>query len=308
MSLSSTSIVSKSLLIVAFINFLLAAIKIYAGFSGNSLSLLGDGIDSGTDVIAGILSFLAARLVRKPADHSFPYGYGRAETLATWLVGSFIFMIGFQLVIQSVFQIVSGQNKDLPAKWLIYIILPSIGIKTLISLVLFPVAKSMKSSLLRATAVNMRADVLLGFSVLAGIVSSLYSGESWYDLFFGFCIGIWIIRSAYEIFKESYIELMDGLKDEKLYRKVNTAVNRVDQGLNPHRMRIRQIARKYIVSLDIEVDGKLNVNEGHKIAQEVENAIAHDIADVYDVLVHVEPRGNRENETFGIQSRDVGNH
>jgi len=59
----------------------------------------------------------------------------------------------------------------------------------------------------------------------------------------------------------------------------------------------------YTVGLDVEIDGKLTIDEGHKIAKKVELNIKTRIENVYDVLVHIEPKGNEEKEKFGL-SRD----
>ncbi len=56
-----------------------------------------------------------------------------------------------------------------------------------------------------------------------------------------------------------------------------------------------------VVDLDIEVDGNLTIVEGHRIAQQVEQAIKEAVDNVYDVLVHVEPKGNVERkERYGV--------
>jgi len=73
--------------------------------------------------------------------------------------------------------------------------------------------------------------------------------------------------------------------------------------INPHRVRVRKHSNLYTVALDIEMDGKMTIEEGHLMAKKVEINIKEKVENVYDVLIHVEPKGNVEKEKFGL-SRD----
>jgi divalent metal cation (Fe/Co/Zn/Cd) transporter len=54
------------------------------------------------------------------------------------------------------------------------------------------------------------------------------------------------------------------------------------------------------IDLDIEVAPALTVMEAHGIAHRVEAAIKERMEGVYDIMVHVEPAGNREEEGYGL--------
>jgi divalent metal cation (Fe/Co/Zn/Cd) transporter len=59
-----------------------------------------------------------------------------------------------------------------------------------------------------------------------------------------------------------------------------------------------------MISLDVEVDGELSLNEAHKIADEVEKSIRQSIEFVYDIVVHVEPEGKyHSKEGFGVDKK-----
>jgi len=62
----------------------------------------------------------------------------------------------------------------------------------------------------------------------------------------------------------------------------------------------------YIIDLDIEVDGGKTVTEAHNIAVQVEQTIKQRVENVYDIMVHVEPKGNVErNERFGVTDPEM---
>jgi divalent metal cation (Fe/Co/Zn/Cd) transporter len=100
--------------------------------------------------------------------------------------------------------------------------------------------------------------------------------------------------------------MMDGVEDEEIYRQIFDSVEGVEGAYNPHRIRVRKLSQYYLIALDIEVDGKQPLDEAHKIAVQVEESIKKNIPNVYDILVHVEPRGNLEpDEAFGVSQQNI---
>ena len=99
---------------------------------------------------------------------------------------------------------------------------------------------------------------------------------------------------------------MDGIEDTHLYSLLFDAVKSVEGAYNPHRVRARKIGSHYMVNLDVEVDPNLSVREAHDIARAVEASIKSNIKNIYDVMVHIEPRGNQEaDEKFGLKESDI---
>jgi len=95
---------------------------------------------------------------------------------------------------------------------------------------------------------------------------------------------------------------MEGLTDTGIYSELFEAVAAVEKADNPHRARIRKIGSYFLIDLDIEVSGDMSVFDGHEVAKEVERTIKNRIDNVYDILIHVEPKGNVEEEKYGISS------
>jgi cation diffusion facilitator family transporter len=159
------------------------------------------------------------------------------------------------------------------------------------------------SLMLRANAKNMLADVILSAGVLAGLGLSLWLDLEAADAVLAILVGLWVIKSAVGILMEVNLELMDGAQDAEAYRAVFEAVRSVEEAGNPHRTRMRRIAGLWDIDLDIEIQPNKTVLEAHWIAHRVENAIKERLEGVYDIMVHVEPAGNLENEGFGLRER-----
>jgi len=301
-----TKLIKRASYISIVGNALLAGLKITLGLMAGSLSVVGDGIDSSTDVVISFISLLAARIMSMPSDQEHPYGHTRAETMATTLLAFVIFFAGAQLLLSTIQSLASGAVRSLPQSFAIYVTLASIAGKLLLAYSQFLLGKKTGSALLIANGKNMRNDVLISTTVLCGLFFTFILKMPILDSIMALLVSIWIIKTAIGIFLETNTELMDGIKDHSLYLDIFEAVKTVKGAGNPHRTRIRKLANLYNVDLDIEVDGTLSVTAAHNIAIEVERAIKNKIENIYDVMVHVEPEGNWEHgEQFGLTEASI---
>ena len=250
-------------------NAILSASKIIVGLFAGSLAVLGDGIDSATDVIISIVMIFTARIMNRPPSKKYVFGYEKAEGIATKILSLVIFYAGMQMLLSSVANIFSDATKEVPSAIAIYVTVFSIIGKLLLALYQYKQGKRIDSSLLTA---------------ITGLIISLF-----------------IIKSSVSIFIDSNVELMDGVKDVNVYNKIFEAVEEVPGASNPHRVRSRMIGNLYMITLDIEVNPQITITQAHEIAESVEKSIKSSIDNVYDILVHVEPAGEcQTNEKFGI--------
>lgn len=75
-------------------NAILSASKIIVGLFAGSLAVLGDGIDSATDVIISIVMIFTARIMNRPPSKKYVFGYEKAEGIATKILSLVIFYAG----------------------------------------------------------------------------------------------------------------------------------------------------------------------------------------------------------------------
>ncbi|MDD5507102.1 MAG: cation diffusion facilitator family transporter [Bacteroidales bacterium] len=289
-------------------NSVLSILKIVLGLISGSLAVVGDGIDSAGDIITSWITLFTARIISRPPDARYAYGYAKADSLATIVLAFIIFFAGAQLAISTVTQLVKGNYTEIPSLLAIYVTVVSIAGKLVLSYIHFHVGKRIDSSMLIANGKNMQNDVIISVGVLVGLFFTQILQLPVIDKVVALLISVWIMRVGLKIFLHTNTELMDGVKDTALYDQIVRAVNQIPHAGNPHRMRIHQIGASYMISCDIEVEGNITVNESHDIAKRVEESIKAEIGNVYDVMVHVEPAGNIEREVYGVSDQDVKNN
>ncbi|TYB97435.1 MAG: cation transporter [Kosmotoga sp.] len=306
MDLERNRIAKKASIIGIVVNSILAFFKITFGFLSGSVSILGDGVDSASDIITSAITLVSTQISAKPPDKEHPYGHERAETIATKVVSMIIFFAGGQLALTSIQRLFQGIPEIKHIGIIIVISTVSIATKFFLFRYKYRVGKNISSSVFIADAYNMRNDILISLSVLTGMLVIYFTDLVIIDTLLGMFVSAIVIKNAVELFQESSQELMDGIDQKNdVYRQLFESLKNLDEVRNPHKVRIRKMGYKYLVELDIEVNGSLQVREAHKIAKNVEETIKEKNKNIYDVHVHVEPSGNVEDEKYGVSNDEI---
>ena len=299
--MSRENILIKTSWISTIGNAILSASKIIIGLLTGSLAVLGDGIDSATDVIISVVMIFTARVISRPPSKKYVFGYDKAEGIATKILSLVIFYAGMEMLLSSIKSIFSDEMKEIPSAIAIYVTIFSIVGKLLLASYQYKQGKKIDSAMLTANAVNMRNDVVISAGVLLGLLFTFIFKLPILDSIAGLIISLFIIKSSIGIFIDSNVELMDGVKDVNVYNKIFEAVDKVPGASHPHRVRSRMVGNRYIITLDIEVNPQITITQAHEIAGAVEKSIKSSIDNIYDILVHVEPAGEcQTGEQFGV--------
>jgi cation diffusion facilitator family transporter len=223
------------------------------------------------------------------------------------LLSCILFCAGAHLILNSGRDIILGEQREVPTMLALAATIVSIAGKLALAWSQYVFGKKADSPMLKANAKNMSADVLLSAGVLAGLGLSMFFKIGVIDSWAALLVGVWVIKSAVGILIETNTELMDGGPGRLYYQMVFDAVHSVEEAGNPHRVRIRRIAGLLDIDIDIEVPGNKTIIEAHWIAYQVENAIKKKIENIYDIVGHVEPAGNLEEESFGLSMDSIKN-
>lgn len=282
-------------------NGLLSAAKIVAGIISGSFAVVSDGIDSASDVAMSVVMIVTAKIMGRKPNRKYVYGYAKAELIATKILSMLIFFAGAEMFVSALKNLFSGQERVMPGMLAIYVTVISILCKLLLSFYQTAVGRKTGSSMLIANGINMRNDVIISLSVLAGLFFSFILKLPVLDSVTALLVSCFIVWSAIRIFMDSNTELMDGAKDVSVYQKIFDAIDKVEGIRNTHRVRSRSIGNKYMITLDVEADGNLTLDQAHELTMEAERRIRESIPEVYDIVVHIEPFGTHPEDVYGVK-------
>ncbi|MBT3457470.1 MAG: cation transporter [Thiotrichales bacterium] len=280
----------KVTLVGAFIDFILAVIKIVLGFIGQSGALIADGIHSFSDLITDWVTWYAAKLSGDAPDDDHPYGHERFETVATLGLSIFLAIVGTIIIIDG-FGRFSNPNELKHESWLIAAATLSILSKEGLYWYTVKVAKNVNSDLLRANAWHHRTDAFSSIVVVIGIIGAA-NGYFFFDSVAAILVGVLIIYIGWQLGFEATKELVDTSIDQEDIKALHLALSEIKGVKSVHTLRTRKVGHKKSADVHVQVNPFLSVSEGHIISVSVERVAKECIEELDDVTVHIDPEND----------------
>ncbi len=195
-------------------NILLATAKLVIGVFSASMSIVADALNNFTDGISSVVTLVGFKLSQKPADADHPFGHARFEYVSGFIVSLLVLMVGFELAKSSIEKIFSAEAVIFSYLTVVVLLVSILG-KLLLSIYNFKISKQINSSVLKATAIDCRNDVIMTAVVLiALIVEHLTSIKI--DGFVGLAVAVFIFVSGIKLIKESSSPILGNKNDGKL--------------------------------------------------------------------------------------------
>lgn len=242
---------ARRLTLALIITLAFVVIEVLAGLWSNSLALLTDAAHNFTDVIALTLSWVAVRLVLRPAHARRTFGYHRAGILVALINSGTLVLIALGIFYEAVQRLIAPP----PVAEDVLIVVGLIAVGVNLGTAWLVHAGSEHDLNLRSAFVHLMGDVLSTIgAVLAGIGIAL-TGWHVLDPLVSVLIGALILWNAWLIIRESLSILL-----ESTPRDVNLSA---------------------MVDDLLAIDGVRGVHDLHvwSISQEVRTLSAHVLTD-----------------------------
>ncbi len=271
------------------VNIALAVFKLAAGIYGDSQAVIADGIEALLDVFTVILVYAGSRFWTRPPDETHPFGHGRMETLVA--VGIGVSLVGAAAGIGWESIATLHEQHATPPGWIAAAAaLASVIAKEILYRWTLGVGRRIKSVAVIATAWHYRSDAFSSLPVVFAVTGAiLLPSWTFLDHLGAVVVSMFILHAAFKITWPSLKQLIDVGAPAELRRRIRDIAGAGRGVLQVHDIRTRYIGASIQADLHLIVDGGLTVREGHDIAREVEARLTHEIEELVDVVVHVEP-------------------
>jgi cation diffusion facilitator family transporter len=269
------------------VNIVLTAMQLVVGFVAHSQSLIADAMHTLSDIVADAFVLFANRKGAEAADADHPYGHGRFETAASLVLGLLLAGTGAGILIAA-----AGRLQDIGSA-------PPVGVAAMWAALFTLAAKEglfrymlakaerLRSPMLVANAWHARADALSSLVVAAGIAGALI-GFNFADAVAAIIVGAMIVRAGFRFAWAAIRELIDtGLSGEEV-EAIRATIGSTPGVLSMHELRTRRMAHQVLVDAHVQVNPRISVSEGHRIAESARQRVLDLHPEVLDVLVHVD--------------------
>ena len=268
------------------LNLVMAGFKIVLGFITNSVAILADGLNNLSDVASNIATLLGFVFSLKSPDKEHPFGHGRLEYLAGLSISVLILFVGLQTLLDAITHIIAPE--PVYFTWIAVVVLViSIILKYLMGRFNLTIGTRINSTALIAAGKDSKVDILATLVTLVALVSSFYT-ELPIDGILGGFVSLIILKTGYEIGKETITSILGAPPDESLLEELRVFTSLYDRVLGTHDLMIHDYGpgRRYL-TMHVEV----NKNEELMAIHEIIDSIERDIYTQFNikVTIHLDP-------------------
>lgn len=271
-------------------NILLSVMKLIAGFVAHSNAMISDAIHSASDVFSTFVVIIGIKLASKKADKEHPYGHERLECVAAIVLSMVLFITGFGIGTAALKNITSGDYNNIVVPGILALVAAIVSIVSKEAMYWYTRynAKRIDSSALMADAWHHRSDAFSSIGALIGIAGARL-GFPIMDSIASLIIFVFIIKAAYDIFKDAIDKMVDHACDDDTVNQIRECVMKHEDVLGIDMLQTRIFGNKIYVDLEIATDGSYTLSKAHTIAESVHDDIEKSFPKVKHIMVHVNP-------------------
>lgn len=271
-------------------NMILSTFKLAAGITAHSNAMISDAVHSASDVFSTFVVIIGIKLASKEADKEHPYGHERLECVAAIILAMFLFVTGLGIGMDALKNIFSGSYSDLQIPGILALAAAIVSIISKEGMYWYTryYAKQIDSSALLADAWHHRSDALSSVGALIGIGGARL-GFPVMDYVASLVIFVFIVKAAYDIFKDAVDKMVDHSCDEETERQIYECAMESDEVWGVDSLNTRIFGNKIYVDIEIRVNGSYTLFKSHEIAEEVHDNIERNFPQIKHIMVHVNP-------------------
>ena len=279
-------LISLSGLIGILINIFLFIIKVSIGLIASSSAILGDAFNNMSDALTSLITLIGAKASSKPADANHPYGHGRSEYIASFLVSILIMIVGFLLFTNSIDSFYKGNLPKL-SRLSIIILIFSLGFKFYIYFLNRNLDKKLDSKLNFAVMVDARNDILSTISIIIAVILQKYISFN-LDALLGIILSIIVFKPGLDLFLDTIDKLLGKGISKELHKEIEDIILSGDFIRGYHDLKIHEYGRgKLVGSCDVEVPSNISVGIMHQAVTNVEMKLLNELN--ISITIHMDP-------------------
>ncbi len=266
-------------------NTILSVLKLIAGISSNSVAVIADAWHTFSDSISSVIVLISIRVSEKKPTQKFPFGFGRADTIASGILSILLAVISIEFFIKGIEKLISKHSAEY--KIIVYVAMAlTIIFKEIMAQISIWGAKKSGKKSLKADAWHHRSDAISSVVIIIGVFLNKYFW--WIDGVLSIVISLVIGYTAFEIMRDVGKSVIGESPDFQMKQKIKKVVNNAAQmQVYPHHINIHSYGNHHELTMHIYLPPDLEIALAHNMTDTIENALKNEM----DIIatIHVEP-------------------
>lgn len=271
-------------------NIFLFAVKAFSAYLTHSAAVFADAFNNLSDCGSCIVTLLGCRIASKPADKDHPFGHGRIEYLTTLILSVLIITMGVELLRDSVSVAVKGRAAIAQlqfSKSTMILLIIAIVVKLWMYIFNTRIGKRINSSVFIASARDSLNDSVATALTIAALALSKPLDLP-LDGIGGIIVSLIILKSGYEILRDTFEEIIGKPADPELTAKIREIVTSNPRIIGVHDLILHSYGpTKAIGSCHAEFRSTESFMDVHDIADSTEREITEKLG--ISMTIHMDP-------------------
>lgn len=271
-------------------NAILSFFKILAGILAHSGAMVSDAIHSASDVFSSIIVIIGVKLAAKKSDKDHPYGHERFECVAAIVLAIILLICGLFIGHTAIEKIGADNAQEITVPGILALIAAIVSIVSKEAMYWYTrfYARRFDSGALMADAWHHRSDALSSIGAMIGIVGARM-GYPLMDTVASLVICIFIIKAAYDIFKDAIEKMVDRSCSDEMESDILQCASEQEGVLGVASIQTRVFGNKIYVDIEIYANGEATLTQSNQIAERVHDAIESRFEKIKHITVCVKP-------------------
>lgn len=269
-----------------FLNIILFIAKFTAGTLISSIALVADAFNNLSDAASSVISVLGFKLSSKKADQEHPFGHGRIEYIAGFIISLLIFMMGLELLKNSIEAIIHPEPVKTSVAGIV-IMVAAILIKLYMYIYNHSIAKKIDSVSMEATAKDSLSDTISTAVVILSVVAGNFTTLP-VDGVAGVIVAIFIFITGKEAATETLEPLLGSAPSPEFVAQIEEEVMAHKPICGMHDLVVHDYGPgRLMITLHAEVPGDMDIFYLHEMIDKTE----FDIMEKFkcQATIHMDP-------------------
>ena len=295
-----TRYVAAASIVGILCNILLFAGKLTSGIFMRSIAVMADAFNNLSDAGSSIVSYVGMKMASKPADKDHPFGHGRIEYIAAFIVAFFVIEVGFTFFKSSIEKILHPEPVTFQLTSFIILGI-SVGVKIWLGFFNKKTGKKINSKVLEATAADCLGDVAVTSVTMAAILISYFFDIN-IDGAAGLLVSLAVMWAGFNIAKDTLEPLIGEATDLELCEQISAKVESYDGVVGTHDLIVHNYGpNRSMASIHAEVPREVDIEVSHEIIDRIEREVSRELG--IFLVIHMDPVETRDEQLVQVKRK-----
>lgn len=265
------------------------ALKFWAYFLTNSVSLYSDALESLVNLAAATIALIVLTIAERPADATHPWGHEKAEYFSSGIEGALIFVAAFSIGWTAILRLAHPTPPDQLSLGLLVSVTAS-ALNGATALVLLRQAKKHDSIVLEADARHLLTDVWTSVGVVGALAVLLIMPTWWLlDPIIALVVACNILYTGFDLMRRSANDLMDAALPAEDIGKIHRAIqDALPAEARYDALRTRKAGARRLIEFKLYLPPQTALADSHALCDKLEVVVAQAVGRS-ETVVHTEP-------------------